>query len=62
MLGGVVVEVTGSMRLVVLEKFKNTLCWHLVHSGISDVEVLVTIYWNLVNLWIWTGELLRNFP
>ena len=55
-------EVTGSMRLVVLEKFKNTLCWHLVHSGISDVEVLVTIYWNLVNLWIWTGELLRNFP
>ena len=57
----VVVEVTESIGLEVLEKFKHTLFLHLAHSGISGVEVLVTICWNLVNFWLWTVELLRNF-
>ena len=43
-------EVTGSVGLVVLYLFKHTLCQHLVHSGIMDVEFLVKIYRHLVHL------------
>ena len=50
MLSEVDMEVTGSVGLVVLESFKHTLFWHLVHSGILDVEVLVIICRNLVYL------------
>ena len=50
LLSEVDMEVTGSVGLVVLESFKHTLCWHLVHSGILDVEVLVIICRNLVYL------------
>ena len=62
MLGGVGVEVTSSMGSVVLELSKHTISWKLAHLGILDVEVLVTIRWNLVRSWVRTHEILRNFP
>ena len=43
-------EVTGYMGLLLLEWFKHTICQHLVHSGILDVEVLVKICTHLVHL------------
>ena len=43
-------EVMRSMESVVLESFNHTLCWHLAQLCISDVEVLVTIFCNLVHL------------
>ena len=55
-------EVMGSMGSGVLEYFKHTVCWHLEHSGISDVEVLVTIRLNLVHLQVSKRDLLRNPP
>ena len=61
MLGGVGVEVTGSVRSGVLESFKHTLCQHLEHSGILDVEVLVKICWHLVHSWVQMQGILRNF-
>ena len=45
-------EVTGSVGSVLLELFNRTLCWHLAHSGISDVEVLVK---NLLKLGTFVG-------
>ena len=62
MLGDVGMEVTGYVGLVVLESFKHNLCRHLVHLEILDVEVLVKIYRHLVHSWVWTWEILINYP
>ena len=62
MLCGGGVEITGSVGSGVLELSKHTLCWHLAHLGILDVEVLVTICWNLVHSLVRMHEILRNFP
>ena len=37
-------DVTGYVGFGVLELFKHTLCWNLVHLGILDVKVLVKIF------------------
>ena len=55
-------KVTGSVGLLVLLYFNQVLCCNLVHSGILDVEVLVKICWHLVHSWVWTREILINFP